>query len=140
MFFTYDCVLDIIKDVREKTEGLYAARRANPPAQKFDDGHIFDENQSVRWNREEVKKRNKAIEKEAKEFSKKLQEQQSRISFAIKQYLKDEFAFSNRIASIVFLEAYEAAHSGGHEEVLCKAQEFGSFAKKILDVYKEENT
>ena len=68
---TYNDVRDIIEDVRKQTENLYAERRQNPPARKYSDDFVFDENQSVRWNREEVIRQNKAIDNARRAFERK---------------------------------------------------------------------
>lgn len=43
----------------------------SPSIRKFPDGHIFDEDMSVRWNRDTLAKHNKAVENETRELKEK---------------------------------------------------------------------
>lgn len=135
---TYNDVRDIIEDVRKQTENLYAERRQNPPARKYSDDFVFDENQSVRWNREEVIRQNKAIDNARRAFERKVNRQSARVDEAIKQYLKDEFDFGDAVAAKVFEMAWEHGHPCEFDEVLIDAQSYGEFVKSILAAYEKE--
>ena len=49
------------EDIANARKSIYSANPA-PDKKKFPENHVFDEEKSVRWNREEVVRRNSEIE------------------------------------------------------------------------------
>ena len=47
-----------------------------PTVQKYGKAHVFDENKSVKWNKEEVERRNKLHDEEVKQLQKEKNTQQ----------------------------------------------------------------
>lgn len=90
----------------------------------FKEGHVFDENQSVKWNREQVAIRNKEI-LEMKSASRKFN---SLVCEMIEDVIKTEvFEYENltqEAKDFLFYKAYEDGHSGGYYEVKNKLEEY----------------
>lgn len=101
-------------------------------------GYIFNEDESVRWNREEVQRRQEAREKAQKKYDKKVQEIWGEAEKAIKDYLQSEFDLKPKVADAVYAKAREEGHSGGFFEILSKANDYGSFVEIILSLSKKE--
>lgn len=111
-----------------------------PPIQgkRFPDGHIFDENKTVKWNREEVKKKNAEVESQKKEREKVEQAIIQAARDEIIHYLMDDFGFTEDVAAIIFNKSNEKGHSSGFCEVLSYANSFGEFAQELFEAEKKE--
>ena len=86
--FEIHCGSDIEQAIRQIDKTFYVANH-----KKFQIGHVFDEEKSVKWNREEVERRNQAIHDEwiaamaAKSVS------YNNLYEAIYRYIMDEAVF-----------------------------------------------
>lgn len=98
--------------------------------------HIFDEDKSVRWNREEVTRRNN----KRQELLRIQQEEEDTIfqkaEDRILEEIKDVYGFSDALCRVIYKKAYEDGHSNGTEEIYTYAMDYASFADDILDASK----
>lgn len=134
MCVSYDDLLKFIRETRAKSEQLWKERNdyaTNAPI--LSEGTILDEEQTVRWNREEVARRNNSRKGKLAAYMTKINQCNRDIDQKIMDYLRSEFEFSEAVARIVFNEAYERGHHAGHEEVASYAHSCGLFAEQILD-------
>lgn len=108
----YDIVLeDISRSLanREYMPELY--ERYNPKVVapekrfKYNSNHVFDENKSVKWNREEVVRQNKIIENSIKKYHKDLNSGYanliSDLKIAIKSYFGDDTLNDDQIDYVI---------------------------------------
>jgi hypothetical protein len=97
----------------------------------FLETHIFDEEQSVRWNREEVARKNAENKEQREAWRKKDQALQD-------QFLKDSIeymiaeGFTEKVAIAIYNQSWDDGHSDGLYEVLNKIEKYMEFAKIIL--------
>lgn len=86
----------------------------------FKEGYIFDENKSVKWNREQVEIRNKEI-KDMKIVERKFENLLIHAieTILIEQVLEDykEYNISEDAARVLFNKAYENGHACGYSDV-----------------------
>lgn len=106
----------------------------------FPENHIFDEDESVKWNREEVKRKNSEIKSEKEKIKQREQNIVDKARDEIIHYLMDDYGFTEDIAAIIFKKAEEEGHSSGFCEVLSYANSFGDFAQDLFDACKKEST
>lgn len=129
---TYAQCIDRIREISTQMDALYAERRKNQ-TKHYPATHVFDENKSVRWNMDEVDRKNREIDEQNRLFNNQISTLEREIDSAILEYIRNEFAFNEKVAQIVFDKAYEEGHANGFEEVLCQANEYGYFVQRILN-------
>lgn len=131
---TYEELMKFIREKREEISSLYNERqeffRQNP---ELPANAVLDEEKSVRWNREEVEHRNRSRKAKFASYMTKINRCERDIDQKIRDFVREEYGFSEAVTNIVFNEAYEAGHSGGYEEVISSAREYASFAERIID-------
>lgn len=112
--------------------GAYKPTMAYPTERFFKDGHIFDENQTVKWNREKVLSENQRIRnaKEAYRDEENRKNQQFRDDLL--SVLQEEYGLSPACAAVVFSKAEDDGHWAGFHEVVSQAQILADFAVDIL--------
>lgn len=98
----------------------------------YEYGHVFDEDKSVKWNREKVTDENNGI----KDYNKKVTEGIFRgmVGFEedVKLAISNETGLDLEKASHVYSKAWEDGHSGGKGEVLNETLDLISLIKDIL--------
>lgn len=131
---SYEKLLEFIRATRKREGELnkeystYAAE--NPMLSKET---VIDEEKSVRWNREEVVRRNNSRKGTLAAYTAKINQCDKDINEKIVAYIRSEFDFGETIARIIFNQAYESGHHAGAEEVANYAHDYGLFAEQILD-------
>lgn len=112
--------------------GKYEPSIPYPMARTYKPGHIFDEDKSVRWNREKLDEENAKYKQEQAEYHAAVQEGEDRFQNDILAYIKSEYKLNNAQAKIIFSMAYQYGHSSGFYDVLTQAQTFSEFASNII--------
>lgn len=138
---SYDNARSAIQAVYAKAEQLSkdseAALKAHPA---FPHNHVFDEDKSVRWNREERERRAAARKQVENEYRQKETDCWQEAVNAIQTFILDEYDFSEKIAELVYEWAYHKGHAYGYLEVLCEAQIIGEQVRKLIDTYEKERS
>lgn len=95
-------------------------------------GHVFDENMSVKWNNEQVKRHNERISAKIKE-NKKIQQQLNELvhTDAINALMND-YGISFEAAKITEQLAYDEKHYC-MADYYCFLDTLGNFAKMVID-------
>ena len=119
--FDYETVRDREKGGEYKSKIQYPSRSDYP---YYKEGHIFDENLSVKANREMVATENAKYDNAFRWY-------RVSVAAAEKRFKDDLIAaivndgVCQRTAEIIFQKAYEDGHSVGMYEVISNAEEFG---------------
>lgn len=120
-----------IHDERSAIYGeLREFRDVNP---ELKEDAVIDEEQSVRWNREEVVRRNNSRNRKIANYQRKLNAVDKKVEDEIRRRIKEEYRFGDTVADIIFSAAYEDGHSNGYTEVYNYAQKYAEFAGRIID-------
>ena len=134
MDVSYEELKEFIRETRAKAERLSKERNAYAlSAPILNEGAVLDEDKSVRWNREEVVRRNNSRKGKLAAYMSKINQCDRDIDQKIKDYLRSEFGFSEAVARVVFNEAYEDGHHAGYEEVASYAHSYGLFVEQVMD-------
>ena len=80
---------------------------------KFEGSHIFDENMSVKWNREEVERQNKKIDRARYQHNKNIQNCFENFHNDLVDAIIEEYGFNKQEADKIVAIAYEREHSYG---------------------------
>jgi hypothetical protein len=73
--------------------------------------HIFDENQTVKWNREKVLIENKKIIDQKLEYAKESTRLSSKLDDDMVKAIVQEYGFTENEARIIYSHAYSEKHS-----------------------------
>lgn len=98
----------------------------------YEEGHVFDENKSVKWNKEEVIRKNEQFKKEFKNAK------VENFKNDVIEYILNNYEISNNrnIANMVYDMAREFGHSNGDREILNEIIDFATFAEDIVTEIK----
>lgn len=114
----------------------YRSKIEYPKEKKLNENHIFDENQTVKWNRDEVNRYNESIDKQLQEYDNSEHSGNNNFQEDVIAYLIEEYGFNKEMASKVFYKAYEDGHSCGYSEVLTYAMDYGEFVDEVIKLKK----
>ena len=99
----------------------------------YEEGHVFDEDKSVKWNKEEVIRKNEQLKKEFNNA------EVENFKNDVIEYILNNYEISNNrnIANMVYHMAYEFGHSSGNRETLNETIGFAEFAEDIVTEIKD---
>ena len=120
----------------ERFEAAFKMSVVPDNVSKYPEGYVFDKNKSVRWNREQVKERNRAYEKEAElmlELHKAAVVQAEELTLLyIWLGLKD--CPSREYGEKVYSFAYERGHSCGEYEIFSHIDTIVSDLNELCEI------
>ena len=112
--------------------GQYGSSVPYPSGKHYPEDHIFDEEKSVRWNREKVVEENNKHQQDLADYCASVRAGEDAFRNDVVSFIETEYGLNKAQAQAVFSLAYEHGHSVGFEEVLTHVQSFGSFAGDII--------
>ena len=119
--------------MRNLNDGKYDTTVPYPPSsERFAQDHIFDEEKSVKWNREEVVRRNAIYEANKKAHYQDGYEKEKLFKKDLIQAIVDENDFDEKGASIIYSKAYADGHAYGYNEVIIKAETLADFVNEVM--------
>lgn len=101
------------------------------PMAKFKKGHIFDENQSVKWNNEQVDLKNAEIDKQIKVYKADNSRLSCKLDEEIIRALQDEYELNEDQARKIKAYVYNEFHSSMHD-YFYYLDEIAQLAKDII--------
>ena len=104
-----------------------------PRATRYSETHVFDEEKSVRWNREEVERQNQLIKDEIAAAVAERAAALDRLDEAVVKYITENFSLSNTIAKKVL----EAAKSYHYDDWWDYIDDTAEFTEDIINAWKE---
>lgn len=99
--------------------------------------YIFDENQSVKWNRQKVQEHNQLAKTIKEDYWNKMNDIDTWFNQQVQQSIQNEIHVSEKVADIIFNQAWEDGHANGYHEVVLYAQRYCEFIQSILNAMKE---
>ena len=116
-------------------EGYYNSNAQRPKFERYADNHVFDENMSVKWNREEAARRNQAYKDALRAYYAIQNENDKKFQEDLVLAIMNDTNFSRLKAEMIYYKAYDMGHSGGYNEVVNYAMEIADF---IYDFIRKE--
>lgn len=98
----------------------------------YPDGHVFDENKSVKWNADKVKTENQRIRDAKRAVQEKRMQKKQQFLDDIASAVQTEHDFTVNQSKIVAAQAWEEGHSDGLYEVIAQAQIIADFCETFL--------
>lgn len=91
--------------------GEYDNKIPYPRKSKLKEDHVFDENKSVKWNREEVVRYNKSVDEERIKYREETNRLSAKLHDDIINALVNEYNFTKNQANKIYDYAYMHWHS-----------------------------
>ena len=114
------------KEIDAAEHIVWEAKRIKP----FVETHVFDENQSVKWNKEKVIEENKNREEKIQEFSRVAKDLVSKQFDLLYEEVESSYGIPKNAAEKLWSKAYSEGHSEGYHCAL-------SIFEEYLDLFKE---
>lgn len=111
------------------TYNRYNVEAICPEINKWPEGYIIDEEQSVRWNREQVAAHNKEVENAKKKYHQDRRKGHKNFCIDLKQAIQNDYNFTESQADIIM----EHLYNDGMYDDLCRAEELCELAYDILN-------
>lgn len=100
--------------------------------------YIFDENQSVKWNWQRVQEHNELAQKAKQAYRNKMNDIDRWFNQQVREVIQNELHVSEKVAGIIFDEAWKDGHANGYQETITYAQIYCDFIQRILNAMKDE--
>lgn len=130
---TFDIILDTMRN-----PNFFPNYPNDDSAKLLPKDFIFDENQSVKWNRQKVQEHNELAQQAKKIYRDKMNEIDRWFSEQVQEAIQNEIHVSGKAVSIIFNQAWEDGHSNGYNEVIHYAERYCEFIQSILNAMKED--
>lgn len=107
--------------------------------QKYKAGHIFDENMSVKWNRDKLEEENKKFEDEVSRLNTAKNKAMLAVHELVYQKIQDDVGhnLSRTAAEKIFNYAYDDKHAYGFHEVRWELERLVELVSEILAEQKK---
>ena len=129
LFYTADGIKDRIK------EGIYKTNKPYPDFEthkKLDEKHVFDEEKSVKWNKEKVKEYNESIDIMIRDYHDDVRRLTKLFETDINHMVRKVYGLNKKQADLVYKQAYERGRSSGRHEVVSYVEDYADFACEII--------
>ncbi len=122
-----------IEDVSENaSKGIYT--NANVRKRDFyEDTWVFDENKSVKWNREKLKEENEKVEAFNENVETKKFRGMDGFTSDLIEAIANELNVKSEQAEVIYNHSWEEGHSSGYSEVLYNAREMITLFKNFKE-------
>lgn len=115
--------------------GDYNSKLGYPKAMRLPENHIFDENQSVKWNREKVQEHNDRIVKEKEAYNEDSNRLAAQLRADAVEALQNEYDLTKKQAELVEAYAYQEKHSY-MGDYINSFYDLGPLARKLINTTK----
>lgn len=104
--YSIELLKQLYKEYEETPSSL-----SNSNLRKYNKGHVFDEDKSVKWNNEEVDRRNKQYDDAFKQIREDKAALLIRFNIACTEYIKQEVGCNDNTAQRIRYYVYDRYHS-----------------------------
>lgn len=128
-----DKEIKTIEDIREKFKnGGYDFNESRPKTKKLKPEHIFDEDLSVKKNREMVIEHNNKVDEEIKAYNNRYNLKISEFNNDLIKVIKEETGLNDKKANVLFNYIYRESHSGGYNDMIIMSDELIEVVNEII--------
>ena len=100
-----------VDELRTMYEGAYCMKMKPDLLRSYKEGYVFDENKSVKWNREEVERLNGEYDEECKRLRSLRNSKIDEVENEIFKYISNETGLSIDKSKLVWKYLYEKYHA-----------------------------
>ncbi|MDX5808386.1 hypothetical protein [Bacillus cereus group sp. BfR-BA-02730] len=127
---SYSCIDEISNAFVNK---FYEPLQEYPSHRKFSENHVFDEEKSVKWNREEVERQNEQVKQRKMEWNSEKSRLNAKLQNDCVQILKEDYGLNEAQAEKLYGYVYNDKHSCMHDFFIY-LEEFAGVTKEILSL------
>lgn len=122
-------------EIRSEYEAMQRMSCVPTEIHKVKVGHVFDENQSVLWNRQQVENNNRKYQEEVSRLNTERNKRRDAIHEAIYSAIQNEVGHNLPIkkAKVLWDFAYEKGHTYGIQEIMSHLYEIMELVSLMLD-------
>lgn len=122
-------------DIWQKYESMENMGRKPYGFKRVPSNFVFDEDKSVKWNKEQAKKNNDDYDNEVKRLNQEKMKRRDEIYAEIYKAIQEEvgFGISEKKAAKIWECAYDRGHSAGWYEIIVNLEEIEELVKFVLD-------
>lgn len=121
-----------IEDVKRSYDNNeYKTKLSYPKRSKFKETQVFDEDRSVKWNREESIRKNKEIDEAYESYRNDEADLWDKFKTDIVQGIMDDYDLSKEKANLIYGYAYREWHSCVND-MFCNLDELCELIEKVL--------
>jgi len=129
-----DITIDVIKS--NWKSGAYKNKLPYPNKTKYKEWHVFDENKTVKWNKEEVVRQNVIIDEEKEQYQKESNYWQCQLNDDVIKALVNSYDFNKAQAEKIWNFAYNEKH-GNMNDVFYYVEEIADFIESVMQLSEE---
>lgn len=120
-------------DVEEMLlNGEFKNKIAYPTVVPLKDSYIFDENQSVKWNRKQVETHNSDVKRQKEEYNSEERKAYNLFAESLKAAIAYDTGLSLEKAEIIYTKAYDDGHCDGYRSVIIHASDLCDFVTELM--------
>lgn len=123
--------IDFEQVLQMTRNGEFENKVPYPNTSFLKEGDVFDEEKSVRWNKEQVTIYNDGIKNQRKEYKRGETEAHKLFTNSLISAIMNDTGLSLEKAEIIYEKAYSDGHSGGYEDIISYAVELCDLLSKI---------
>ena len=122
-------------DIWQKNEAMENMGRNPYGFKRVPSNFVFDEDKSVKWNKEKAQKNNDDYDNEVKRLNQEKMKRRNEIYAEIYKVIQEEvgFGISEKKAAKIWEYAYDKGHSEGWYEIMVNLEEIEELVKFVLD-------
>jgi len=126
-------------EIQNEFDRVYGMSCKPSGLQKYKAGHIFDENMSVKWNRDKLEEENKKFEDEVSRLNTAKNKDLLAVHELVYQKIQDDVGhnLSRTAAEKIFNYAYDDKHAYGFREVRWELERLVELVSEILAEQKK---
>lgn len=117
---------DVWIDIGQKYEAMENMGCKPYGFKRIPSNFVFDEDKSVKWNKEQAQKNNDDYDNEVKRLNQEKMKRRDEIYEEIYKTIQEEvgFGISEKKAAKIWAYAYDRGHSAGWYEIIANLEEF----------------
>lgn len=117
----------------KKPEGFSYTHKDENGNRNFKDIYIYDENKSVKWNKEHREELVNKYYEEIDKIHRASNEKEEKFKKDLISAVKAEYGLTDNQALNVYVRAWEEGHADGLNQVVYEAMDYADFARDIID-------
>lgn len=129
---TFGALIQIWEQHYERESHSSMERRSN----FWSESKVIDENQSIKWNKEQIIQHNKGVEEKFRNECIDIREERRELLYKTFEYFRDEAGYDKLTQNqfnIAWAKAYSEGHSEGIHRILDEVEEYLDFFFEMLD-------